>query len=362
MQVLSEKALREPRSSNLELLRILLMLSLIAHHFTVNSGVTTLYDFSSYPPPYMIFLQIFGMGGKPAINVFTLITGYFMIKKDLTVKKLLKLTGTTFFYIYLFYAVFLLSGYWRFSLKDFIKTVLFLPYGVSSAYSSAMIVMMLFMPFINLLARNMSKRQYQILLSLLLIYFTGISTFLHLETFNFVFWMLTIYLLGGYIRLYPCKWDTLLNGAILTIFSIVLMCGSILVIDIVGPSFGFTNYYYFIVDCNKILAVTVSIGIFILFKNWHCPYNKYINLCAASTYGILLFHANTDAMRQLLWKDIFDVSGHYLSNGFIPYACGVVILVYILGLIFESLRIHLIEKPFFYLLRRFSWINQPLWK
>lgn len=64
MQVLSEKALREPRSSNLELLRILLMLSLIAHHFTVNSGVTTLYDFSSYPPPVYDFFANFRHVGK----------------------------------------------------------------------------------------------------------------------------------------------------------------------------------------------------------------------------------------------------------------------------------------------------------
>ena len=33
------------RSTNIELLRILIMLSLVAHHFTVNSGITNLYDF-----------------------------------------------------------------------------------------------------------------------------------------------------------------------------------------------------------------------------------------------------------------------------------------------------------------------------
>lgn len=72
------------RSSNIELLRILMMLSLIAHHFTVNSGIPQLYNFENISKN-MVLIQIFGMWGKTAINIFTLITGYFMVKNKLTV-------------------------------------------------------------------------------------------------------------------------------------------------------------------------------------------------------------------------------------------------------------------------------------
>lgn len=48
----------------------------------------------------MIFAQIFGMWGKTAINIFTLITGYFMVRSDLTVKKIFKLITTAIFYVY----------------------------------------------------------------------------------------------------------------------------------------------------------------------------------------------------------------------------------------------------------------------
>ena len=36
---------RIKRSSNIELLRIIMMIAIVAHHFVVNSGVTQLYDF-----------------------------------------------------------------------------------------------------------------------------------------------------------------------------------------------------------------------------------------------------------------------------------------------------------------------------
>lgn len=62
------------RSSNLELMRIILMLIIIAHHYVVNSGITACFNFSNITAN-MIFLQIFGMGGKIAINAFVMITG-----------------------------------------------------------------------------------------------------------------------------------------------------------------------------------------------------------------------------------------------------------------------------------------------
>ena len=74
------------RSSNLELLRIVAMLLIIAHHFVVNSGVTNCYDFS-HITPNMVFLQLWGMWGKTAINVFVMISGYFMCTSKLTVKR-----------------------------------------------------------------------------------------------------------------------------------------------------------------------------------------------------------------------------------------------------------------------------------
>ena len=301
------------------------------------------------------------MWGKTAINVFTLITGYFMIGKDLTIKKILKLLLTAVFYVYGFYLIFLLTGYESFSLQGLAKALLFIPMEAGKSYVSSMITMMLFIPFVNALIKGITKRQFRILLSLLLVYFTGLSSFLNIDNFDFVFWMITAYMIGAYIRLYPGKWDSARFASCFVILSILAMIGSILLIDLFGARYGFDGYYFFLQDSNKVLALVASVSIFLLFKNINVNKSKAINTIASATFGVLLIHANSAAMRRFLWQDVFDNTGHYPTQLFIPYACGVVVLVYVIATIIDLLRIRFIEKPLFRYLSKFKWINKKLW-
>ena len=80
-----------PRSSNLELLRIVCMLMIIAHHYVVHSGVIDVYDLRNFGHEISgnrVFLELWGWGGKTGINCFLLITGFFMCKLDFTWKKI----------------------------------------------------------------------------------------------------------------------------------------------------------------------------------------------------------------------------------------------------------------------------------
>lgn len=78
------------RDSNIELLRIIMMIAIVAHHYVVNSGIMELYDFSNITGN-MIFLQIFGFAGKAMINGFLVISGYFMVKQNTSLKKIIRL-------------------------------------------------------------------------------------------------------------------------------------------------------------------------------------------------------------------------------------------------------------------------------
>ena len=87
------------RQSNIELLRIVSMFLVVAHHYVVNSGVNELFDFSKPVSANTLFLQWWGMWGKTAINAFVLITGYFMCRSRLTIRKMLKLYLEVQFYL-----------------------------------------------------------------------------------------------------------------------------------------------------------------------------------------------------------------------------------------------------------------------
>lgn len=78
--------LKKERNSNLELYRIIIMLLIVAHHYVVNSGLIQLMQ-NSETTNNSIFLYLFGMWGKTGINCFMLITGYFMCKLNITIRK-----------------------------------------------------------------------------------------------------------------------------------------------------------------------------------------------------------------------------------------------------------------------------------
>ena len=132
----------------------------------------------------------------------------------------------------------------------------------------------------------------------------------------------------------------------LTILSILLSIGSMV---FMSYFFGYKGATFFVSDSNKIFAVIVAISSFLWFKNMNISYSKLINTIGASTFGVLLIHANSDAMRQWLWKDAVDCVGHYNLPPFqlVLYILSSVVIIFIVCTIIDIIRIKLIEKPFF---------------
>ena len=132
------------RDSSLELMRIVTMLVIIAHHYVMNSGLLgNMVTADNVLDGKSLFCLLFGWGGKTGINCFVLITGYFMCKSRITLKKFLKLLLEVEFYNMFFYFIFVFSGYTVFSIKDFIKTVFFF-YNVGKGFTSSYLIFFLF--------------------------------------------------------------------------------------------------------------------------------------------------------------------------------------------------------------------------
>ena len=121
--ILQEAALpqKKQRDSSIELLRIITMFVIVAHHYVVNSGLMEVIAENGAMKGSSLFLLLFGWGGKTGINCFVMITGYFMCKSNITLKKFLKLLLEVEFYKILFYLIFLITGY---STRDWIHKLL----------------------------------------------------------------------------------------------------------------------------------------------------------------------------------------------------------------------------------------------
>lgn len=336
------------RSSNLELYRIIVMLLIVAHHYVVNSGLTApdgpvMADLWS---PKSIYLLLFGAWGKTGINCFMMITGYFMCTSKITVRKFLKLALQIYLFRFLIYAIFLATGHETLSPTRLVR--LMMPFTtLDKGFTGCFLVFYLTIPFWNILVRNMTRRQHTALLTLLLMCYTvlGSTPEFHV-TYNYVTWFGIIYLIASYIRLYPVPaferrslwgWLTIAN----------IMLASVSIIGLCYFSKG--DLYWFVADCNKIFAVTIAICSFLWFKNMQIRQSKIINAFGAGTFGVLLIHANSDAMRTWLWKDFADCVGHYsLPLGrLVLYSLLTVTGIFLVCNLIDQLRINTLEKWFF---------------
>ena len=335
------------RSSNFELYRILCMLVIVAHHFVVNSGFTSSDGSLTTSPTTLnsIFIWLFGMWGKTGINCFLLITGYFMCSSKITIRKFVKLLLWIYIYRIVIYALFLYFGYETLSAVRIVKLAMPV-WGFEANFISCFIGFWLTIPFWNILIHNMTRKQHLILVALLVGMYSclgSIPTFR--VTFNYVTWFGVIYLIASYIRMYPhqCFENKKLWVAVM-VAAIILSILSVIVLIFIGK-----GEYFFMSDSNKVFAVVVAVSSFISIKNIHIPYNKIINAIGGSTFGVLLIHANSDAMRQWLWKDCFDCVGHYNLTflQFIGFSIGVVLTIFFSCILIDRIRKKIIEEPFF---------------
>ena len=287
------------------------------------------------------------MWGKTGINCFLLITGYFMCTSNITLRKFLKLMLWIYLYNVFIFIIFLSCGYETLRPTRIIQ-ILSPVWGFNVNFTDCFIGFWLTIPFWNILIKNMTKRQHEILLCLLLGMYTILGSVPKFTvSMNYVTWFGVIFLISSYMRLYPHPIMSKKRlWMMLTILSILLSIGSMV---FMSYFFGYKGATFFVSDSNKIFAVIVAISSFLWFKNMNISYSKLINPIGASTFGVLLIHANSDAMRQWLWKDTVDCVGHYNLPPFqlVLYILSSVVIIFILCTIIDIIRIKLIEKPFF---------------
>lgn len=334
------------RDSNIELFRIIVMFFIVAHHSVVNSGLMPLIT-ADFPSKRSFFLVFFGWAGKVGINCFVLITGYFMCTSQITLCKGLKLLLQVEFYKIVLFTIFVATGYIELTHKTLFKGIMPIT-SISDGFVSCFLAFFCFIPFLNILIKGMNKRLHLTLVCLCLAVYSLPTQIFMDVSFNYVGWFMVIYLIASYFRLYPPQWS--INTPKTALLAFLLLTLSLLSV------WGWAQYcifrgrepsfFFFVADSNKPLAVATAVALFLFFKNLKIGYSRVINTIAASAFGVLLIHANSDAMRQWLWKDTLNNVGHF-EQGICLYVVTGVTAIYIACTLIDFLRIHLFEKPVF---------------
>lgn len=347
-QIHETESSRKERNSNLELYRIIVMLLIVAHHYVVNSGLMSV---MKEEPLHIqsIFLYLFGMWGKTGINCFVMITGYFMCKSHISLRKFMKLLFEIYFYNLIITGTFLLTGYCSPSFSTvFYALVPIQSFGVNFV---ACFVVFLLIPFLNLLIQTMNSKLHLRLILLCLLVYSVIGTIPKITLgVNYVSWFVVLYFIASYIRLYrfPIKISNR-NWGWLTLLSILISMASVVFMAWLSTVFVNKNIpvFWFVADSNHIMALVTALCSFMFFKDLNIGYSKVINLIGASTFGVLLIHANSNTMRQWLWQDLLDNAGQYGTSVLYAHAILSVIAIFVVCILVDMLRMRFVEKPLF---------------
>ena len=357
-----EQSVREDtlsRSSNVELLRIVCILAIIAHHFSIFPNWDFDYNTITFN---RVFLQTLCIGGKLGVNCFLLISGYFLIgQKKRSLESILKIWLQMFFYSVFIPLSFCLFGKQEINAQTLILSIIPVT-GQIWNYASSYFVLMLFVSFYNRFLQGLSKNEFQKLLWCFFCCWCFVPTITgrSFES-NYLIWMFVAYAIGAYIRLYPNKLTEAVKPALTGVAaSFTLYVLSVIVLDVLGTHFLFLANNAREIRFGQMQmfpCVMMSISLFLLFKNLHIKSSRTINFLAKGVYGVYLIHEHP-LIRELLWNQWFQNTKHYKDQLLFLYVLFVVIIVFFFCETAEQLRICLLEKNYMPGIQRLcAWIK-----
>lgn len=335
------------RASNIELLRIISMILIIMHHFSVHGC----FPFTPNLTFNKVFLQVFGLGGKAGVVAFVMITGYFMVSSSFKLHKFVKLVGQIWFYSIAILGVAIGLGLDTVTSRNMMLALL--PIGAMSWFGQNFLVLYLLTPIINRVLRWLQRKYYVMLLVVSTVIWFLIPTALNLwpnvphTTFGFkhIFSFVIFYSMGAYIKLYGSH----ITKKIGIIFSTIGLVGAFLG-DILVDVLAMTNLvymkqiFYFTQNDYGFFQLLLGIGLFIIFLKAKITYRPWINVVASTTFGIYLLHDNK-LFLHYMWDNALATYQYYDSLVLPLYAIFVVALIFVVGMTVDYVRLAFIEKP-----------------
>lgn len=334
------------RKSNIELLRIICILMIISFHYVYKGG----FQFDGFTINEF-FVKIFWMFGELGVNIFVLITGYFLIHGRFRFKKLVLLIFEVLFYHLV--TIVLASRVGMYDLPVNWRTFVLEFFPVTRSYYwliTVYILIYILSPYLNMFAKMLSKRDYIKFLTIVLLLWSVIPTVFglfyntteSLLYYNRFIWLIIVYFIGAYIRLHSL--NLFKNRGRAVVISFLLIVGSILFIEKFEEYFWMIGTYetaYFWTP-NSVLMILLSVSMFDFFLHMDIPYNGLINKLASTTLGIYILHDGVFV--YYLWHVIFKNAQYQESKFLLLHILFATVIIFVAGACIDLLRQCFIEK------------------
>ena len=340
----------KPRQLNMEVLRVIAMLMIITLHYLDKGGI--LGDFSrgmGFNGNLAWIIEALCIG---SVNIYVLISGYFLQTSEFKVKKIITLWAQVLFYSWIITAVYAIVTKGAFNFENGIYDVIPLIMPVTGThywFATVYILLYIFFPFLNKGINAMDKKQLKGIIISAIAVFSLWNTILPFtqpltdrEGMD-ICWFACLYLTAAYIRKFPedfklQRWIYFLLFAVSALAAFVLGKGLLFADLIIGKLGGYAENFY---PYNSFFIFVSSVCLFIFAvkeKEKNCPkwLAKTILFAAQGTFGVYLLHEHI--LLRYLWPKWFGVEKFSTTPLFLLHLAGTVIAIFVVGILIDFVR------------------------
>ena len=309
----SQSITKKKRDANIELLRIVAMLMIITLHF--NNQSKALLVLGKPASNVQIFATVLEAIAITGVNVYVLISGYYLSSSKVRLSKVILLILQVYFYTLIISGAMMLVGAYTVKPDDKLDRMLKYLFPISSEhywFVTAYVIMYLLAPVMNAAVNALKRKQLKAVIIGLLTWFCFIKSIVPVkfgtDRMGYDFgWFICLYLIAAYIR----KYNVVLfidakKSALVYLVSVVVIAAFSLIFYMINLATGNFNYYAE-VPChyNFFFALTGALGLFSVFRFMRLKENLFaevIRIIAPYTLGVYLLHMHFEiADRWVEW-------------------------------------------------------------
>jgi len=299
--------MKNSRNSTLEILRIISMMMVIGLHYmnkTIGGGLNTQLEVNIVSSHILESICI------TSVNIFVLISGYFMLSAKTTrLKKAVDLYLVMLFYNLSCLGIAAAAGQYQFSIRELILAVF--PFFTGRKwFLETYLILLLIAPFINKLLNCLNKKSHGYLIIIQIMLFSIWPSFFSsapiLDGGSGITNFITLYFISSYIR----KYISFQNTKKTRFISLAVFAASCLAITVSSflPYFSQRAWAY----CY-IFNILASTALFVFFLNMPKTNLKIVNTIAGTTFGVYILHSML-YFQPLIYHSILHTELYYNSE------------------------------------------------
>lgn len=307
------------RNTSFELMRIIAMLMVCAYHWQLHGNNDMIPR--SLLSANQIISFIFGSWGVLGVNLFFLLSFYFLIKKNnITYSKYIKLAIKVSFFGTVTYIIGILCGITEFSFLEIIRTIL----GVFANqywFMTVYIIVSLLSPLLNRLLKTLTQKESYVLIAIMIYITYGISWIDGNELVGRLSCGITIYILIYILEnKITNNWFEKYRKLAVPLFIMGVVGEIVLSYLSIHYNYLFYKMIQKIQTTNSPYMLLIALMVFYIFKNLRLNYNSLVNILGKYSAGAYLLHGGASFIKDYLWDGLFKVDIFYYLNPII-YMC-----------------------------------------